>query len=57
VTPALTARETLETAGVMGGQIAGVTGPIHTTSSMESSLDLEGQIKCQLHCATAAKGL
>jgi len=46
-TQALTAGEALETAGVMGGQITGVAGPIHTTSSMESSLYLEGQIKCQ----------
>jgi len=44
---ALTAGEALETAGVMGGQIAGVTGSTHMTSSMESSLHLEGQIKCQ----------
>jgi len=46
-TQALTAGEVLETAGVMGGQIAGVTGPICWMSSMESSLHLEGQIKHQ----------
>jgi len=46
-TPALTAGEALETAGVMGGQIAGVTGPVRQVSSAESSLYLEGQSKCQ----------
>jgi len=44
-TQALTEGEVLETAGAMGGQIAGVTGPVHQVSFMGSSLCLEGQNK------------
>jgi len=46
-TQALAAGEALETAGVMGGQIAGVTGPVHQMSFMGSSLCLEDQNRCQ----------
>jgi len=45
-TQALTAGEALETAGVMGGQIAGVTGTVRQASFMGSSLCLEDQNKC-----------
>jgi len=46
-TQALTAGEALETAGVTGDQIAGVTGQVRQVSSTESSLHLEGQSKCK----------
>ena len=44
---AAAAGKVLETAGAMGGQIAGVMGPVCQVSRMESSFHLEGQIKCQ----------